>query len=271
GPAGFDAAIASARASLEATLADGSGAGLLVPGLATGTPVPTPDGGILLFHHELVIYSDDARTLEIEAAPQMQLSWVRPTALAAGLESGEFRLEPCTSLAGGVIATDELRRLEVAVDGSTLAIGSAEGGAIVWRKAPGPGCDWVPIAELDRVDAIVLAPGSLDPPSRSVAARAELDEGGSRVLVWALADDLEPEGELLEPQVLIEQSSRRFGAPTFLDDRHLAVPSTALAEQPEHRVYLLDRTRPGVYLSLPVEFFAEGRSLREVFALAPAS
>src|SRR5690606_12200587 len=89
--------------------------------------------------------------------------------------------------------------------------------------------------------------------------------------VWALADDLEPEGELLEPQVLIEQSSRRFGAPTFLDDRHLAVPSTALAEQPEHRVYLLDRTRPGVYLSLPVEFFAEGRSLREVFALAPAS
>ncbi|MFO7561169.1 MAG: hypothetical protein R6X02_00895 [Enhygromyxa sp.] len=290
-PPGFEAAVAFETAVVEATLDDGSGARMLLPALSTGTPIPTPDGGILLFHHELSIYSDNARTLEIEAPAQMQISWVGPAALARGLESGEFELEPCISLRGGALEMAERPRIEAAVDGSAVAIGSAEG-AVVWRKAEAPGCSWAPVAEIDRLEGIVLAPRSrtADPEieieSRSVAARIELAEASSRVLVWAHADDdgdEEGEGEgegegaagegvALEPQVVIEQSGRRFASLVFVDDRHLALSSTKIAsESPEDRVYLLDRTRPGVYLSLPVESFAAGRRLREVFTLASAS
>lgn len=272
-PAGFAAAIAGAAASVATTLDDGSGARMLLPPLSTGTAIPTPDGGILLFHHELVIYSDDARTLELEAPAQMQISWIDPSALAIGFEAGELELEPCRSLAGGVLVMAERPRIEAALDGSAVAIGSPEG-AIVWRKTDAPGCVWAPIAELDHLDGIVLAPSlpgaELEAPSRSVAARIEHDEAGSRVLGWALVDDNEA-GDRLEPQIVIEQHARRLAGLAFLDDQHLATSSTSLDEAAEQRVELLDRTQPGVSSTLPVELFAPGRRLRELFALAPAS
>jgi hypothetical protein len=270
-PAEFASAIAAARASVQAAAKDGTGARMLIPPLATGSAIPTPDGGILVFHHELVVYSDDARTLELEAAAQMQISWIGPAAVGEGIESGRFQLEPCTSLAGGVIAMDESPRVEAAADGSAVAIGSAEDGAVVWHKTEAPGCEWTSIAELDRIDAVVLSPRlrGADGPVRSLAARAEQSEDRSRVLIWTLSQD-----GLLDLQQLIQQSGRRFNAVAFVDDRHLAVTSTAIvaAGKPtEDRVYLLDRTRPDVYLSIPVEFLGEPRSLRDIAAIAPAS
>jgi cyclic pyranopterin phosphate synthase len=62
----------------------------------------------------------------------MQLTWIGPDALAAGLESGEFEHSACASLAGGVLPLAELPRVAAAIDGSAVAIGSAEGSSIVW-------------------------------------------------------------------------------------------------------------------------------------------
>jgi hypothetical protein len=270
-PSMFDAAIATARASIETASNDGSGARMLIPALATGGAIPTPDGGILVFHHDLVIYSDDARSLDLDVGAQMQLSWIGPAAVTEGIATGKFPSEPCTSLAGGVLAMDELPHLEAATDGSAVVIGSAEAGAVIWHKTDAPGCEWTSVAEIDHVDAVVLAPrlAGADGPTRSVAARAEQGEDRSRVLIWTLTRD-----GLLDVQQVIQQSGRRFDVVAFVDDRHLAVTSTAIAEPgaaAEDRVYLLDRMRPDVYLSIPVEFFAEGRSLRGVAALAPAT
>lgn len=275
-PAEFATTIARERASVEAALDDGSGARSLVPMLATGTGIATPDGGILLLHHELMIYSDDARTLALEAAPQMQLSWISPSAVAAGLASGEFVREPCTALAGGVLAMAETPRIEVAVDGSAIAIETGEGGATVWRKTDAPGCEWDAAAEIDRITGVVLAPRfapASEPGSdRSLAARAENVGDNARVLLWSTRED--QTGEQLDLQVLLWQSNHRFGALAFVDDRHLAVASLAFGEDEQadqEHVYLLDRTRPDVYLSVPAELFAADRWLREVVALAPAS
>jgi hypothetical protein len=268
-PAEFAATIAQAQASVEAELADGSGARTLLPMLATGTAMPTPDGGILLFHHELVLFSDNARTLELEVPTHMQLSWISPAAVSEGLETGAFEREPCTSLAGGALVMSEQPRIEAAADGSAVAIESPEGGAVVWRKREGQGCEWDSIAELDRVEGIVLAPRlpGADGPERSLAARVEQIGDASRVLVWTLG-----EGGLLDLHRVIQQTSHQFTAVAFVDDRHLAVTAVVDAGQPpEDRVYLLDRTRPDLYLSVPLEFFASGRRLRDVVALAPAS
>ncbi|HVI01806.1 MAG TPA: hypothetical protein VM869_23990 [Enhygromyxa sp.] len=270
-PSGFAGAIAQARSSVEGLLDDGSGSRTLVPMLGTGTAITTPDGGLLLFHHELVIYSDDARTLELEAAAQMQLSWVSPAAVLEGIESGVFERSPCTSLAGGAISMAERPRIDTAADGSAIAIASPEGGATVWGKTEAPGCEWESVAEIDRMDGVVLAPRSAgsEAATRSLAARVEHSDDASRVLLWTVG-----EGGLLDLQRVIQQAQRRFSSIAFLDDRHLAVTSAAIddgEQAPEDRVYVLDRSRPDLYLSVPVEFFAEGRRLRDVIAVAPAS
>jgi hypothetical protein len=172
----------------------------------------------------------------------------------------------------------ELPRVAAAIDGSAVAIGSAEGSSIVWRKI-GPGCEWAPVAELERAEAIVLAPQlGGDAITRSLAVAEERDPDRSRALIWALPDVVDAElgnGDRIESEILLEQVGRRFTALSFIDDRLLAGASERIPDpdnpDKETRIYVLDRTRPGVYLSVPVEFFAEGRTVLELITLAVPS
>ena len=266
--------IASKRAALERSLRDGSGARTMLPTLSTGSPIPTPDGGIVVFHHELVFFSDDARSFGLEAGPQMQLSWLGPTAVAAGLESGDFVLEPCPSLAGGALNMADNPRIETAADGSAVVIGLDDGDATLWRKTADLGCQWEPVAAIERaeLEGIELAP-RLTGGDRTLAARIQRDEWGSQLMVWALPGG-EGGGEGGElAQLIVDQDDRRFTASTFIDDRHLAVASDELSYPmgTQARVDVVDRLRPGVLLRIPEELFIEGQTVRELVALAPAS
>jgi hypothetical protein len=275
-PSAFAATVELARGSLAADLDDGSGALALLPTLATGSAIPTPDGGIVLLHHALVFYSTDARTLTLEAPAQMQISWLGPAAVARGLETGEFELESCPALAGGALAMAEAPRIEAALDGSAVAIGSSEAGATLWRKREG-GCAWEAVAELgslDSSDHVELAP-RLAGGDRILAGRVFEVKDRSWVSLSVLADEPDAAAAEIEDVVVLAQTGRRFGALAFVDDQFFAVISDLQAEpgtnpDRESRVYLLDHKRPGVYLSVPAEFFAEGRELGNVVALAPA-
>ncbi len=300
GPRGFAERIAATRASVAAELDDGSGARSLVPPLHTGTAIPTPDGGVLVVHHALEIYSDNARSLDLEPAAEVALAWIGPEALAAGFASGEFERQPCASLAGAVVPLVELPGVAVAIDGSAIAIGSGDGDTIVWRKR-GPGCDWAPVAELERRAGLMLAPRF--EPGRSVAARVEQGPDAGRVLIYALPEapatgeppaklepgalvEVEPgaeqlgagEGARIDGEILLAQAGRRLASLAFLDDRHLLAASERILDaqadadaDAEARVLVLDRDRPGLYLSVPVDFFAAKRRIRELLVLAGAS
>ena len=206
----------------------------------------------------------------------MQLGWLSPEAVAAGLVTGGFEPTACPSLAGGALTMAEVPRIEAANDGGAIGLGPAEGTLTVWRKTAAPGCEWIAAAELEPEGALVLAPGQAGAGAgRSVAASAVATEDGARIEIWALPDagtGVEP--AVLAPTRLLAHSHRRMAAPVFLDDRHLAVASERIVAERddprEPRILVLDRERPGVYLSIPVDFFAPGRRVEELVAVREA-
>jgi hypothetical protein len=243
----------------------------------TGSAVPTPEG-VLLVHHELVTFSGNALTLEQRPGETMQFGWLGDEALARVHERGMLGMEPCPSLAGGSIEMHLEPRIEAAVDGSALAIVMGEQ-VTVWRKLQEPGCTWEEHARLPSSTfarkTVVLAPRFPSGPdgreASSVVATLDVDDDArARVSLWST-----PELTALE---LLRVPDATFGGLAFIDDRHLAVLAwTPLAPEEqtttrraEHALHLLDGRRPDAHLRIPAEFFAGGRSLRELAVVEPA-
>lgn len=290
-PQTFTTALAYARESIAANLAKDPGAHTLVGPFVTGTAVPTPEGGALVVHHELEAYSEDARALELHAGSRMRLDYLSPEALARLVAGGEPELEACPSLAGGELELERRPRLEVAVDGSALAIGTPAGEVAIWHKLPGPGCEWREVAALPLApgSAIgVLAPrveavGPAEGAGQMLLAEVGHGDGHGSVRVWigggaSAATGMSERGVdevSAEAVELLSLPDARFGALTFVDARHLA----ALARTPlppeertttiqaAHAVHVLDRERPGAHLRVPTDFFAQGRALGELALL----
>lgn len=279
-PATFAKTIADAQATIDEALAADPDVRALVGRFTTGSAVPTPEG-VLLVHHELVIFSDNALALAQRPGETMQFEWLGEDALTRLREHGEHGehgVEPCPSLAGGSIEMARQPRIEAAVDGSALAIFAGEQ-ATVWRKLEQPGCTWAEHARLPSSAfagrAVVLAPRFAGGPealaTTSVIAAIDVDEDAhARVSLWST-----PELGAVE---LLRVPDATFGALAFIDDYHLAVLArTPLAAQEQttkrradHALHVLDRRRPGAHLRIAAEFFAADRSLRELAVVEPA-
>jgi hypothetical protein len=273
-PAKFAQSIAGAQAAIDKALAADTDVHRLVELSMTGSAVPTPEG-VLLVHHSLETYSDNALTLEQRAGEIMQFEWLGSAALAR--DGGELDkldkldIEPCPSLAGGGVEMARHPRIEAAVDGSALAIFAGEQ-VTVWRKLEQPGCTWVEHARLPSSDlagrAIVLAPrfarGSV------VAALDVDDDAHARVSLWSA-----PELATLE---LLRLPDATLSGLAFIDDLHLAVlarvplpvEEQTTRRRADHALHLLDRRRPGAHLRVPADFFAGDRILRELAVVEPA-
>lgn len=290
-PATFATAIEFARQSMEADLAVDADVHTLVGPFETGSAVPSPDGGLLIVHHGLDIFSDDAQNLRVEPAKQMRLDWLSVDAQAKLTTTGELSLEPCTSLAGGALELADEPHLEAAIDGSALVIADTRGPATVWRKLEGPGCTWSELARvsLAETSSIVLAP-RFEPGQRSMLAEVGMLDDGEG---WSLRLWLTPEqgGALIEEHgaeqavahgpasvELLRLSSGKIGSLAFIDDLHLAA-LTRVPLPPEeqttrswadHAIELLDRRRGGAHLRVPAQFFAEDRALRELAVVSAA-
>jgi hypothetical protein len=283
-PATFEQTIANAGAMIERRLSVDADARTLVGPFATGSAVPTPEG-VLLVHHALDIYSDDALTLEQGVGETLHFEWLDDAALARVRESGESTPTPCPSLAAGSIQMRRGPQIEAAVDGSALAISTRDEPMIIWRKLAQPGCAWAEQARISSSSAldeqeIVLAPrftagpDGLDGQGRSMMA--EFGDDGTQALVrlWLTP---QPSG-VEEPIELLRLPVGIFKALAFIDDVHLValarvpLPSEEQTASQRHEffLHLLDRRRPGAHLRIPAEFFAGERSVRELAVVRPA-
>jgi hypothetical protein len=286
-PATFAESIATAQATIDRSLAADTNVRRLVGPFTTGSAVPTPEG-VLLVHHSLETYSDNALTLEQRAGDTMHFEWLGEAALAR--DGGELEPEPCPSLLRGSIVPRPGVHIEAAVDGSTLAIATHEQ-VRIWRKLAQPGCTWVEQAQIaDRsiLGAAVLAPRVAVGPegvARSIMAESGLDDTHAHVRLWltALTGDAtsapgQIDPELIEVIELLRVPDAQLTGLAFIDDVHLV----ALARVPlppeeqtttrraEHALHLLDRRRPGAHLRIPAEFFADERIVRELAVVEPA-
>jgi hypothetical protein len=298
-PTNFAQSIADARTSVDELLAVDTGVHRLAAPptsdlrFTTGSAVPTPEG-VLLVHHELLPFSDNAISLDQRSGEVMQFEWLGEQALATVRERGvldESSVEPCPSLAGGSLAMDRHPHIEAAVDGSALAIVTeglsaprpGEGQLTVWRKLPQIGCAWAEHARLPSSTfagrAVVLAPrfaAGPEPQSPSttsipILAAVDIDEHAhGRVSLWSTPD--------LAAVELLRVPDATLSGLAFIDDSHLAVlarvplpaEEQTTTRRAEHALHLLDRRRPGAHLRVPAEFFAAGRSLRELAVVEPA-
>jgi hypothetical protein len=275
-PATFAESIASAHAMTDQALAVDTDVRRLVGPSVTGSAVPTPEG-VLLVQHSLDVYSDNALTLEQRAGATMHFEWLGDAALARLHERGELTAEPCLSLAGGSVEMRHGPRIEAAVDGSALSISTGEQ-LVVWRKLEQPGCTWVEDAKLSNAElggrATVLAPRTRSASSRAILA--ELggdDEGNALVRAWVTSD--EDGSTALE---LLRVPAAELTGLAFIDDVHLvALVRMPLAPEEQttthrldHALHLLDLRHPGAHLRIPAEFFANGRSVRELAVVEPA-
>ncbi len=287
GPATFEGAIANAGATIDRHLAADADVRAadadvrtLVGPFTTGSAVPTPEG-LLLVHHALDIYSEDALTLEQRPGATMYFEWLDDAALARVREGGEPAPTRCPSLAGGSVDMHLRPQIEAAVDGSALAISTDEGPTTVWRKLPQPGCAWIEQGQL--------------PPTSSLARRRVVlpprfttgPEGPARSLMVEFGDDgthalaqlwLSPQsGAIAEPLELLRLPVGSFEAIEFIDDVYLVasvrvplpVDEQTARRRHEFALYLLDRRRPGAHLRIPGEFFAGERSVRELAVVSP--
>lgn len=274
-PGTFEQSIANARAAIDERLAVDASVRTLVGPFMTGSAVPTPEG-VLLVQHGLDIYSDDARTLEQRAGETMHFEWLDDAAQAS-----ELRTVPCPSLAGGSLDMRRGPQIEAAIDGSALSISMRDEPTVVWRKLAQPGCSWIEhtrIADASRLaigSRLVLAPrfpGWPDESTRSIVAEFGIDDVESAIVrLWPASSP--------NPRELLRLPEGNIDAVAFIDDVHLValsrVPlpseeqiSVRAAEQALH---VLDRRRPGVHLRVASEFFAGGRSVREVAVVEPAT
>lgn len=293
-PADFEALIEGAGEKLVAALGEEPGVTMLVEPFQTGTPIPTPDGGLLLFRHELEVYSDDAQTLELDIGPRMHFDWIGPEQLARGGGEAGYEAEACASLAEGAVEMSDLPQIEAARDGSTLALTFGDTDTQIWRKQAGPGCEWRRVAEVPPPSSARLGVGVLAPRlvggESMLLARVEGRGGEARLRLWLDAEDpddddepagggavlneVEPGGSRTVELLALEQVD--LGLVRFVDGHRLAVLSSAHLdedEQParlvdakrraEHALHLVDRRRPGAHLRIPTEFFAPDRRLRE--------
>ena len=277
-PATFEQTIADARATIDSRLAVDADVRTLVGPFTTGSAVPTPEG-VLLVHHALDIYSDDAQTLEQGIGDTMRFEWLDDAALARLRERGELSTTRCPSLARGSVEMSLAPRIEAAVDGSALAISMREQPTTIWRKLPQPGCAWIEIGTIESPSLLdrrveVLAPRL--PPGPEGSARSLMAEFG--------IDDVERASVRLwltpveEPLELLRLPDGVVDTVAFIDDLHLV----ALARVPvgieepapgweyDQALYLLDRRRPGAHLRIPIDFFAETRRVRELAVVGPA-
>lgn len=307
-PATFATALDHTRETLAASLAVDAEARALVELLETGSAVPTPDGGLLIVHHGLEIYSDDAQTLELHGDAHMRLDWLGPAGLERLLETGELALEPCPSLAGGALDLSYAPRLEAAVDGSAIAIASGDTSddasgdtsATIWRMRDAAGCAW---AEIGEIPVGVGAPGVLAPSlvregtQRSIAAQLRVDEARrSTVRLWTQAEphaagvvserdfaraegqDAASDDGRLQFVDLVHLPDTKLAGLAFIDDEHLALLSRVPLPQDQrtvtlradHAIHVLDRRRPGTHLRIPSQLFADGQALRELAVVEPA-
>ena len=291
-PASFAADIEEADAEIDAALGADAAAATLVPPHTTGSALFDPEGGVLVIHHALEIYSEDAKSLKLHPAEQMHFDYLNPEAVRARLDGGALSLQPCMSLAGGVIEMERAPRLEAAVDGSALAISTRGGSTWVWHRRPGPGCEWGEIAELEGrmkrslalAPARAHAPGS-DPDAAQIIM-AQVGDGApglSTLRVWS-GRGLVAEGEAgegagsgLEVADLLWLPEARSSSISFVDGNHLALLSTTplpaieqtTTRRAEHVLHLADRRTPGAHLRVPADFFAPGWSLLELVLVAP--
>ncbi|MFV8748942.1 hypothetical protein ACNOYE_00165 [Nannocystaceae bacterium ST9] len=270
-PAGFPAMIDQVVISEKAALS-GDAAKALVEPLHTGSPLPIAGGGALLLHHELVVYSDDAQTLELDGSDRLAIDWLSPEALEAG-DPG--LAVPCRDLLEGEVRLDRRPSFEVSRDGRVLAITTEREGSRAWRKLDEPGCRFVALGELPEREAGEPHFGELAPDSdsalalgeaRSVLARIGQVGEDTRLRLWTTS------GETWAPreQVLLELGEAELRMPTFLDDRRIALLSRTLAAStdtpavPADALHVVDRRRPGAHLRIPAEFIGEGVQLREL-------
>jgi hypothetical protein len=287
-PATFAESIATAQASIDKSLAAETNVRGLVGPFTTGSAVPTPEG-VLLVHHSLETYSNNALTLEQRAGDTMHFEWLGEAALAR--DGGELEPEPCPSLLGGSIVPRPGVRIEAAVDGSTLAIATHEQ-LRIWRKLPQPGCTWAELAQIADSSIIgVLAPRVAVGPegvARSIMAESSLDDTHATVRLWlaalasAATDGRDRPGqidaELIEVVELLRVPDAQLTGLAFIDDVHLVALARVLlppdeqttTRRVEHALHLLDRRRPGAHLRIPAEFFADQRIVRELAVVEPA-
>ncbi|PRQ02130.1 hypothetical protein ENSA5_25890 [Enhygromyxa salina] len=293
-PTTFAAAIEFAQASIDATLSEDPHARTLLGPLAAGSALPTPDGGVLVVHHALDVYSDDARSLTLGVGESMHFGYLSPDAVAGLFETGELELASCASLAGGSIEMDREPRIEAAIDGSALAIATLAGEARIWRKVEGPGCVWREHASLPASGSVgVLAPRlrarAGGQGQQTLAARVvDIEPQGATVAVWLDAESGVDEGRIDERGVgtsdggsaleLLRLPEAEVGALVFIDDVQLALLSRTplppeqqtTTARAEHAIHVLDRRRPGAHLRIPTDFFAQGRALHELALVSPA-
>ncbi|GEM_PF-5817889 len=293
-PATFKLLDAELRADMERAEGEGLVAlSLLGPGLHTNTAIPTPDGGLISLRYELVPFSTTAETLELELGSALNFDWFSDRALAEGVREGEA----CTSLAGGSMPTSSTPQVAgISSDGSALALVTADGPISIWRKQPGPGCEWVQVGELPRGTfgergalerlaprfAADREPGQmgeagvedLPPPLFADVERGLVEDGPERELrsvEHLRVSSLDPRSGALEVETLLTLSGEgHFGSLVFVDPWRLAAltrrePSLldgVFVE--EHALVLVDRRHPQVRIRISNELFAPGRRLREL-------
>lgn len=279
---GFPRLVAQVVAAQREALAD-EGVRELVAPLHTGSPLPIAGGGALLLHHELVVFSEDAQTLDLDGGERLRLDWLSPAALASP-EGGPPAAEPCRDLHGGELRLDRHPSFEISRDGRFLAIttlreatrGEPERTASrLWQRLDEPGCRFVELGELPPLEAGEshigkLAPASAEPgPERPILARIQQSEGGGHSLlrVWTTPSAA---AWAPTPTRLLELDDFELRLPTFLDDHRLACLSTAVdpdAALPgfgADYLHVVDRRRPGTHLRIPAEFLGVGWRLRDL-------
>jgi hypothetical protein len=277
-PLGFSALIDRVVMAETAALAE-DGATTLVEPLHTGSSLPIAGGGALLLHHELIVYSDDARTLEIDSAERLTISWQSPEALA----SGDLGLAvPCTDLLGGEIRLDRRPSFEVSRDGRRIAITTEREGSRVWRKLDEPGCRFVELGELPEREPGEAYFGELAPEVQTTAAlvdspvlaRIGQTDRGARLRLWTVR-----EGAEWAPSEhgLLELPELELRVPTFLDGHRIALlsrsPIASDATEPPPPIdalHVVDARRPASDLRIPAAFIGEGLRLRELAWLPPS-
>lgn len=300
-PASFELAIAEADDEVAARLAADVGVERLTPVHSAGSAVPLQNGGVLVVHHPIEIYSHDASRLELHPGATMRFDYLDREALAARLAGEALALAPCESLAGGRLALDDQPRLEAARDGSALTITIPGEGTELWQLAPGPGCQWSRLGAVDgrgeghlSVAPVELPAGLArpdQPDGRSSLALAEIgvDVDGYRTIrAWtrgarASAGPGLGSGEAIDAGAdlarvdLLRLEQGRLGPAVFVDRDHLALLSSVplpaelatTTRMREDAILILERRAPGAHLRVPTLFFAEDMALRELAVLAP--
>ncbi|EDM79689.1 hypothetical protein PPSIR1_16545 [Plesiocystis pacifica SIR-1] len=298
-PQEFDERIASAQGKLDDALGLETGVVSLMDTLETGVAIPDPDGGVLVARHAIEIYSEDAQTLDLDVGDTMVLEWVPPELLTSALASAEAgggalaareRLviegaQPCESLLGGELAMAESPRLHASRDGATLGVITRDSELMVWRREPGPGCNWRELGELSlpanpSAELGVLAPRMAEGDAL-LLARAEQSGDEAVLRVWLTEEAFEPVvgagATLTEVEAggagsveLLRLPGVRMGPLDFVDPWRVAVLTRTPSDDPRepggqaHAVEFVDRRRPGAHLRVPTQFFAEGRQLLDL-------